>query len=210
MFAINGPLDVILLGCFLFGLIFTVAVLVVGDLGLGFDAGGDADLGGHDGGMPINLSTLLAFLAWFGGVGYLALHGPGWPVAISLLVGTLAGLTGAAVVTWVMAKLVSPAGSTLDADDYRMPGVLARVSSSIRAGGVGEIVYEQAGVRQVAAAKSESGGSLARGTEVVILGQERGMATVQAAAAFFEEAGVPAGAAGAAAVGEGARRDALM
>jgi len=206
MFVIDGPLDAILIGCFLFGLVFSVVLLLFGDAGLNLDLpGGDAD-GGDQGGFPINLSTVLAFVAWFGGVGYLALNGAGWSAAVSLAIGAAAGLAGAAIVAWVMTRLVAAQGATLDPEDYRLPGTLARISSSIRAGGVGEIVYEQAGVRQVSAARTADGQALPRGTEVVVLELVNGVALVQSAAAFFEEAGLPSETG---AAGDGSRRRAL-
>lgn len=209
MLPIDGAWDAILLGCFVFGLVLSVVLLVVGDLGLGVDAGDGGHHGGVGEGLPLNLSSVIAFVAWFGGVGYLALNGAGWPIAASLAVGAAAGVVGALAVAWVMSRLVAAPGSVLDAKDYRMPGVIARVTSSIRAGGVGEIVYEQGGVRQVAAARTGDGEALGRGTEVVVLGLRNGTATVQAASVFFEEAGVPVGENGSASRGNESRRRAL-
>lgn len=192
MFAINGPLDAVLLGCFLFGLVFAVVVLLAGDAGSEIDLFGGGEGSGEDGGLAINLSTVLVFVSWFGGVGFLAVNGAGWPVAVGLVVAAVVALAGAAAVAWVMAKLVAR-GAELDPEDYRLPGTLARVTSSIREGGVGEIVYEQAGVRQVSAARSAEGVALPQGVEVVILEQRRGTAVVQSAATFFEEAGLTVG-----------------
>ena len=63
---------------------------------------------------------------------------------------------------------------------------MARVTSSIRAGGTGEVVYEQAGVRQVSAARAADGRAVPRGAEVVILNGERGVVLVEPAEDFFE------------------------
>ena len=63
--------------------------------------------------------------------------------------------------------------------DYYLPGTPARVVSSIRPGGVGEIVYSKAGNRFTAGARSVDEEPVAKGTEVVILGYERGIASVQ-------------------------------
>ena len=63
-------------------------------------------------------------------------------------------------------------------EDYRLPGQIARVTSSIREGGTGEVVYIQGGVRQVAAARSANGTPIARGVEVVILRNEKGIVYV--------------------------------
>lgn len=179
MFRINDAFDAVLLGCFLFGLLFAVLVMVVGDLGIEADGDGDGLL-------PINLGVVLAFLGWFGGVGFLARNAAEWPLAVALVVAVGGGLVGAFVVAKVMALLVSPKGAVLDPADYRLPGTIARVTSSIRAGGVGEIVYEQAGVRQVSAARAAVGQAIPRGTEVVLIEATAGTALVEPSDTFFE------------------------
>src|SRR6185312_5069070 len=45
-----------------------------------------------------NLPTIMAFLAWFGGMGYMMTHNFGAGLAISLFVSVLGGLFGGAVV----------------------------------------------------------------------------------------------------------------
>lgn len=177
MFQINDAFDAVLLGCFFFGIVFSVLVLLVGDLGIGADG---------DGVLPINLGAVLAFVGWFGGVGFLARNAAGWPLALALVVGIGGGLVGALAVGRVMSVLVSPKGAVLDPADYRLPGTIARVTSSIRAGGVGEIVYEQAGVRQVSAARAAAGQAIPRGVEVVLVEAAAGTALVEPAATFFE------------------------
>lgn len=70
----------------------------------------------------------------------------------------------------IFARVIRPAGSTeLDPRDFELKGKLARVTSSIRPGGTGEIVYEQSGVRMVRPARAASGVAIPRGTEVVVL-----------------------------------------
>ena len=66
----------------------------------------------------------------------------------------------------------------LDPRDFEMQGKLARVTSSIRPGGMGEIVYEQSGARMVRAARSANGAAIARGTEVIVLSADRGVGVV--------------------------------
>lgn len=176
MFQVNDVLDAVLLGCFFFGLLFAVLLLVVGDLGAEADG---------DGPIPINLSVVLAFLGWFGGVGYLTRNAAEWPTTLALLVGTVGGVVGALAVGKVTAALVSPKGAVLDPADYRLPGTIAQVSSSIRAGGVGEIVYEQGGTRQVSAARAAGGRAIPRGAEVVLLESRGGTAVVEPSEIFF-------------------------
>src|SRR5918992_695759 len=105
--------------------------------------------------MPeVNDAWDLIFLGWFGGVGYLAREGAGWNTLLSVVVGAIGGLVGALAVAWFLVKVVRPNDRALDPDDFRLPGTIARVTSSIRAGGTGEVMYEQEGVRQVAAARA--------------------------------------------------------
>lgn len=179
MFPINDLLDAILLGGFLFGLVFSIVSFLLGFADLGFDSdhGGEAD-GFFDG--LINVSSILAFITWFGGIGYLARNGGEWPVLGSLLAAALGGLAGAFVVGLFVSRVLRAEGQTLDARDFERVGVIARVSSSIRPGGVGEIVYEQGGSRKVASARSSiTDAPIGRGTEVVILSVDRGTAVVE-------------------------------
>ncbi len=180
---INDALDALFLGCFLFGLLFAVVSLLLGvadlEIGAGLLEGGDGDAGGNGGFGPINVSTLLAFAAWFGGIGYLARNGFGWVSVLSLVVAVVGGLVGAALIYQFLVRVVAPADKALDPADYRLPGTLARVTSSIRSGSTGEIVYEQAGFRHVSAARARDGSAIGRGTEVVVLEAERGIALVE-------------------------------
>jgi membrane protein implicated in regulation of membrane protease activity len=176
LFAVNDALDAIYLGCFFFGLLFSVGSIVIGAVDIGADTDFDTDSDGLMG--LINVSTVLAFLAWFGGFGYLARNGLGTIAVISLVIALAGGLAGAAAVAWVLRKL-KQSEQVLDPSDYQLPGTLAQVASSIRVGGVGEIIYEQAGVRQVSAARSVDGKAIARGTDVVVLRTAGGIAFVQ-------------------------------
>ena len=67
----------------------------------------------------------------------------------------------------------------LNKADFHLPGTPARVVSSIRAGGVGEIVYTKAGSRFTVGARTLDKRPVGKGAEVVILKYERGIAYVQ-------------------------------
>jgi hypothetical protein len=67
----------------------------------------------------------------------------------------------------------------MDSADYEMVGVLGRVSSSIRAGGTGEMVYTQMGTRRVCGARSDDGSAIAKDAEVVVTRYEKGIAYVR-------------------------------
>ncbi len=180
---INDALDTLFLGCFLFGLLFAVVSLLLGvadlEIHAGLFGGGNGDVGGDDGLGPINISTVLAFATWFGGIGFLARNGFGLMSLLSLTVAVVGGFAGAALIYQFLVRVVAPADKSLDPADYRLPGTLARVTSSIRSGGTGEIVYEQAGFRQVSAARASDGGAIDRGTEVVVLQADHGIALVE-------------------------------
>ncbi len=128
---------------------------------------------------PLNLGTIAAFLAWFGGAGYLlTAYSPLWFVW-SLLLSILTGLAGASVVFWFLAKVLVGRERNLDPADYRMTGVLGRVSSSIREQGTGEIIYSQEGTRRTCGARSEDGKAIAKGTEVLVTRYQNGIAYVR-------------------------------
>ena len=126
-----------------------------------------------------NFGTLAAFLAWFGGAGYLLeRYGHVWFVA-ALAIATLSGLAAASVVFWFLAKVLMAREVALDPADYDMVGVLGRVSISIRAGGTGEIVYSQEGTRHVSGARAEQNLAISRGAEVIVTRYEKGIAYVR-------------------------------
>ena len=186
MFAVNDTLAAVMLGAFLFGLVFSALSLLLGDLSvnLHLQAHGDhPDIAG----VPVNASTILAFIGWFGGVGYLAHQAAGWPALASLLAGMVGGLIGAAVIAAFLIKVIRADDPSLNPEDFRLPGTIARVASTIRAGGTGEIIYEQAGVRQVSAARTRDGRPIPKGEEVVVLTTSHGIAMVEPAAVFFGE-----------------------
>ena len=178
------------LTCFLIGFAFSVISLVVGALDLHLHLPhihfGGADLfdfhGTHAGGegpSPFNMATFAAFLAWFGGTGFLLSHYYGVWYLAALGVAFASGIGGAAMVFWFLFKVLMSSEENLDPADYDMVGVLGRVTIPIRPGGTGEIVFSQAGTRHVAGARSEDGTAVAKGEEVVVTGYEKGIAFVR-------------------------------
>jgi hypothetical protein len=128
---------------------------------------------------PFNFVTLTAFLAWFGGTGYLLTRYSGLWVGFGLLASAFAGLLAASVVFLFLSKVLISEDENMDAADYEMVGVLGRVSSSIREGGTGEMVYTQMGTRRVCGARSDDGSAIAKDTEVVVTRYEKGIAFVR-------------------------------
>ena len=128
---------------------------------------------------PFNLITLTAFLAWFGGTGYLLSRYSGLWVGMALLLAVGSGLLGGGFVFLFMSKVLMSHEENMDPADYEMVGVLGRVCSSIRAGGTGEISYSQMRTRRVCGARSEDGSAIAKGTEIVVTRYEKGIAYVR-------------------------------
>lgn len=193
--------------CFLVGLVLTVVSFFSGALHLhhepgrvhlhlpGHHASGAGKAGPvHVGGTapsPFNLFTLLAFLTWFGGAGYLLTELGGLLALVSLALAILAGLAGGALVFWYFAKILLAHDQTLDPGDYDLVGMLGTVGVPIRAGGIGEILYSQSGSRHGCPARSEDGRAIQLGREVVVTRYERGIAYVQCWDELAGEAGLP-------------------
>jgi hypothetical protein len=146
-------------------------------------SGADAAAGpqaSHVGSMsPFNFVTLTAFLAWFGGTGYLLTRYSRMWFVVGLGIALVSGLVGAAIVFLFLSKVLTSEEETMDPADYRMIGVLGRTSIPIREGGTGEIIYSQAGTRRTCGARSEEGVAIAKGVEVVVTRYEKGLAYVR-------------------------------
>ena len=137
---------------------------------------------------PFSLITSTAFLAWFGGTGYLlARHSSLW-FFTALLVSALSGTLGAALIYLFLSRVLSSPDEELDPADFDMIGVLGKLTVRIREGGTGELIYSQAGTRRVCAARSEDGAPIVKGTEVVVTRYERGVAYVRPWAELSGEA----------------------
>lgn len=126
-----------------------------------------------------SFSSLTAFLAWFGGTGYLLTHYASVWRWLALGAAVLMGLLGAYLVFWFLVRVLLSRERDLDPADYDMVGVLGRISSGIRAGGTGELIYSQAGTRRTCGARSEDDVPIVRGTEVIVTRYERGLAYVR-------------------------------
>ncbi len=134
-----------------------------------------------------NSASLMVFLAWFGGVGFLlTTHARLWFLTV-LALSTIAGLAGAALVATFMVKVLDNPDAALEPIDFQMVGAVGKVNIGIRPGGTGEILYVQGGTRRSAGARSEDGKTLEKGAEVVITRFERGIAYVRLWDEFTKE-----------------------
>lgn len=182
--------------CFVFGFLLSLLGFLSGTIHLHFfhhlhlpkflshgapaAHGAGAHGAGDSGISPYNLATFMAFLAWFGGVGYLLTGRAHWGQLLVLSASIASGLVGAAIVFGFLTKVLLKHEQDLSAVDFEMVGVLGRVTVPIRAGGgTGEIVYSQAGTRRSSGARSETGQAIVRGCEVVVTRYESGIAYVR-------------------------------
>lgn len=130
---------------------------------------------------PLNGFTLAAFLCWFGGCGYLLTRSGDFALLTILLLAMITGLAGGAILFWFLIRVLLPHERELTAEETAIVGMYGLVTGSIREGGTGEIQFSQNGSRHFAPARSdEGGGMLARGTEVVVMRYEQGIAYVRA------------------------------
>ncbi|MBV9342849.1 MAG: hypothetical protein JO159_18445 [Acidobacteria bacterium] len=128
---------------------------------------------------PFSLITLTAFLAWFGGTGYLLARHSTILFLTALLLSLLSGTGGAALIYLFLSRVLSSPDEDLDPADFEMAGVLGKLSVPIRDGGTGEMIYSQAGTRRVCAARSDDGTPIFKGIEVIVTRYERGIAYVR-------------------------------
>lgn len=179
--------------CFLVGLVFSL-VSVIGGVGH-FGAhtghfhaahshggaahhGGSSDLG--DGVSFFNFSSLTIFITWFGAIGFVLRWYKTTGMLFILLFSSLGGLLGAYIVYLFLAKfLLKGQSKPLSINDTYMPGTIAKVISGIKAGGTGEIVYVHLGTRRSCGARSINGTALVKGTKVMILKYDKGIAYVK-------------------------------
>jgi membrane protein implicated in regulation of membrane protease activity len=184
--------------CFILGFVFSTLSFLTGTLHLHLPTKwhlhvGKAGVSAKGGTSFFNSFTLMAFLTWFGGMGYLLTRYSSMWLGFALILATLAGLVGASIVFWFFARVLLKHDVGIDPAEYDMIGVLGRVSSSIRGGGTGEIVFEQVGTRRSCGARSEDGAPIAKGTEIVVTRYERGIAYVRTWDEISGEANTDAG-----------------
>jgi membrane protein implicated in regulation of membrane protease activity len=143
-------------------------------------AAGKGLAGRDQGGLsPVNFMTICAFLAWFGGVGFLVTRYYALAAVAAVGAALAGGLAGASIVFVFLAKVLLPHETQLDPADFEMVGTLATVTLPVRSDGIGEIQFSQEGARRSASARSEDGQALERGAEVVVARYERGIAWVK-------------------------------
>ena len=129
----------------------------------------------------VNLYGILVFLLIFGVLGYLLRNFGALPTVVTLLLALVVGLVCSGATSMLLARLfLLETPRSLTRESSRMEGRLAEVSIAVRAGGIGEVIYQgEAGGRHSIGARSSDGEPIPTGTSVVILDYEDGIARVQ-------------------------------
>jgi membrane protein implicated in regulation of membrane protease activity len=183
--------------CFVVGLLLSVLSLVLGDIHLHVHLPfhlhfGGLHIGGPDVGHGVagphaaggqlpafNLATVTAFLAWFGGTGYLLTRHSSLYGMTALVISMLGGLAGASIIFMAISKVILRHEADVEYETADMVGLLGRITSTVNQGGTGEIVYVQGGTRHSCGARSETGAAIPKGIEVVVTRYEKGIAYVR-------------------------------
>jgi membrane protein implicated in regulation of membrane protease activity len=126
-----------------------------------------------------NTFSIMIFLCWFGAAGCLLTRYGGFVAGVVLVLAGLCGFAGGTIVFLFLAKVMLPHEHELTADETDVVGAVGRVTSTIRAGGTGEFIYEQLGARRSAPARSEDGEPIQREEEVFVVRYEKGIAYVR-------------------------------
>lgn len=177
--------------CFLVGLIFSAVSLL----------GGMGHFGGHVPHVPHavhlphgaglkmasagatvpwwNAFSITVFLCWFGAAGYLLTRHGSFVALVVLLLAALCGLIGGAIVFLFLTRVLLPHERELTADETSVVGAVGHLSLAIRAGGTGEMVYEQLGAMCSAPARSDDGAAIQKQEEVFVVRYEKGIAYVR-------------------------------
>lgn len=126
-----------------------------------------------------NAFSIMVFLCWFGAAGYLLTRYGSFVTSVVFLLAALCGLAGGAVVFWFLTRVLLPHERELTAEDTSVMGVVGKVSAPIRAGGTGEVLYEQMGATRSVAARADLGEPIGKDEEVFVVRYEQGIAYVR-------------------------------
>lgn len=125
-----------------------------------------------------NSFSVMIFLCWFGAAGYLLTRYGSFVAGVVLVLAAVCGIAGGAIIFLFIARVLLPHERELTADETEVVGAVGRVSAAIRAGGTGEVVYEQLGALRSVPARSEDGEPIQKEEEVFVLRYEKGIAYV--------------------------------
>jgi hypothetical protein len=98
---------------------------------------------------------------------------------VVVVLAAVCGIAGGAIIFIFLTRVLMPHDRELTADETDVVGVVGRVSSPIRAGGTGAIVYQQMGATRSAIARAEDDEALGKDEEVFVIRYEKGVAYVK-------------------------------
>lgn len=126
-----------------------------------------------------NAFSIMIFLCWFGAAGYLLTKYGSFVAGLVVVLAAVCGVVGGAIIFMFMTRVLMPHDRELTADETAVVGVVGRVSAPIRAGGTGEIVYQQMGATRSAIARADDGDAIRKEEEVYVIRYEKGIAYVK-------------------------------
>jgi hypothetical protein len=126
-----------------------------------------------------NAFSIMVFLCWFGAAGYLLTRFGGFVAGAVVILAVICGVIGGAIIFLFLTRVLMPHDRELTADETEIVGAVGHVSSAIRPGGTGEVVYEQLGAIRSVPARSEDGLAISKEEEVFVVRYEKGIAYVQ-------------------------------
>ncbi|MEI7554535.1 hypothetical protein [Candidatus Chlorohelix sp.] len=190
------------LGCFIFGLVFTVASFLLGGFShfgvhatqAGHDAGAAHFHAGHHAAPPhatghndnnnaggfgwFSFNALVAFLTCFGAGGFI-LSEAGVPKIFTVPGALATGLVAYFLVYLFIVKLLIPAQTpVMREEDYDLSGTVGKVTGTIFKGGLGEVTYTKFGTTRAIPARSVKDKDFPHNLQVVILSAKDGVALV--------------------------------
>lgn len=178
----SKPMLTLYIICFWVGLILTLITTLFGGHGnhtlqmdVEMDSGHSSQGHGHS---PINFTTILAFLTGFGGTGYILLKYNGLSGILILLIALGIGFVIAAALFMFLSKVLMRDEHVMKAENYQIEGTLGTVTTAIPLQGTGELKYVLGGTTRSIGVKEQQGQEVSRGTKVVIVGIEKGIAIV--------------------------------
>lgn len=143
---------------------------------------GSGSSAGAQGGPQVpwwNTFSVMVFLCWFGAAGFLLTKYGSLVAGVVVVLAAICGVAGGAIIFLFLTRVLMPHDRELTADETAVVGAVGRVSSPIRAGGIGEIVYQQLGATCSAIARAEDGGAIGKEEEVYVIRYEKGVAYVR-------------------------------
>lgn len=136
----------------------------------------------------INPTSVVVFLLGFGFFGYVFHNTAHLVLPFTLVLASVGGLLIAAVILVFLSRLLSDSGTDTAHDVSDRTGMLGKVSLTIPANGLGEIIYvSPGGMRKSIPARSTDGRRLERGQEVVVVNYQQGVAEVDTWERFINE-----------------------